>query len=991
MQRRVLVRARDLAGFRSALVELAIGGDPLGARRRVVIVPTRAAAELLRQTIEATAERAGRPVVLLPDLVTRDDLIARLHTALPDPTPLLTRAEREVLLARAARAAAQRVRMGGSPFHIRPGLVSAMLDFYDELRRRERTVRRFARSLLTQLRVERGTDRGTEGLIHQTCFLAFAFLGYERAVQASGQLDEHVLWRRLIALQPALPFDHVVVAVADHPSDPRGLWPADFNLLGRLPGIVRLDVVVTDETHDAGFRERIEHELPEIEESRWESERRADGPILAHPADSATRCFVSRDREEELRDVAREIRRRFAADDSVRPESMAVVFHRPLPYLYLAHQVMADARIPYQTFDALPLGAEPFAALLDLVLAVARTGGTREAAVALLRSRALAFEIGGVRVGLRDASALDAVLAERRATGEAATYPAEVHAFFGDRERRPPFDKVRALRAAEAAAMARERLVPFASATTASAQLGAIAGFLREFHTPDSIGATPIDRHLRARVAVLGVLDGLADAFRRHDDAPREVEALIALIHHSLEGRTFSPRRGRSGVHLIDAVAARFGEADHVYLVGLVETDWPERQRRNIFYASGLLKMLGWPQESDEARTQQAAFRDVLRLAARTVELHAFELEGDAVVGISPMVDAARDLPASEDTRSTPEALFTDERLTATGDLPAGLDEEQARWLALRLARPPLSDPAYSGVVAAVPARTYRVSRVDRYVDCPFKYFAETVLQLPEEREEMSGLTPLERGTLVHSLFEQFYRAWQASGRGTVTADLLPEALARFREIAQAQLARLPEADRALEDMRLFGSMVARGLAERVFELEADEGGQVVDRLIEFDLRGPFQFSRLAGLVQKTIEIRGKTDRIDVFADGSLRVIDYKLGKMPDLKSSLQIAVYAHCARQWLEARDHRSHRVASAMYLAFGDDRRVDGVLADGAEAGELVTSRASQFADIITHIESGEFPPRPRLASDCGWCRYRGVCRKEYRLDDDEATEPV
>lgn len=990
MQRRVLVRTRDLAGFRSALVEHAIGGEPLEARRRVVIVPTRAAAELLRQTIEAHAERAGRPVVLLPDLVTRDDLIGRLHAALPDPPALLTRAEREVLMTRAARSAAGRARMDGSPFHIRPGLVSAMVEFYDELRRRERTVRRFARALLTQLRVERGTDRGSEGLIHQTCFLAFAFLGYERAVLASGRIDEHVLWRRLVALQPALRFDHVVVAVADHPSDPRGLWPADFNLLGRLRGVGRLDVVVTDETHDAGFRDRIERELPEIEESRWTGEGAA-GPVLIHPPESATRCFVSRDREEELRDVARDIRRRFASDADVRPESIAVVFHRPLPYLYLAHQVMADARIAYQTFDALPLGAEPFAALLDLVLAVARTGGTREAAVALLRSRALAFEIDGVRVGLRDASALDAVLAERRAIGDASTYPAEVNAFFGERERRPPFDKARALRAAEAAAMARERLLPFAAATSASAQLGAIARFLREFYQPDAPGSAPIDRHLRARTAVLGVLDGLADAFRRHDDAPREVEQLIALIHHSLEGRTFSPRRGRSGVQLVDAVAARFGEADHVYLVGLVETDWPERQRRNIFFASGLLKMLGWPQESDETRAQQAAFRDLLRLAARTVELHAFELEGDAVVGISPMVDAARDLPAQDDPRAAPAALFTDELLTATGNVPAGLDDEPARWLALRLARPPLSDPAYAGFVASVPTRTYRVSRVDRYVDCPFKYFAETVLQLPEEREEMSGLTPLERGTLVHALFEQFYRAWHASGRGTITAALLPDALAAFREIANAQLARLPEADRALEEMRLFGSMVGRGLAERVFELEADEGGHVVDRLIEFDLRGSFQFSRLAGLVQKEIEIRGKTDRIDVFADGSLRVIDYKLGKIPDLKSSLQIAVYAHCARQLLETRDQRSHRVASAMYLAFGDDREVEGVLADGPQAGELVTSRASQFADVVAHIEDGEFPPRPRKTSDCGWCRYRGVCRKEYRLEDDEATESV
>ena len=78
-------------------------------------------------------------------------------------------------------------------------------------------------------------------------------------------------------------------------------------------------------------------------------------------------------------------------------------------------------------------------------------------------------------------------------------------------------------------------------------------------------------------------------------------------------------------------------------------------------------------------------------------------------------------------------------------------------------------------------------------------------------------------------------------------------------------------------------------------------------------------------------------------------------------------------------------------MYVAFGDDRKVEGAVADGARADEDTTARASQFADIIEHIEAGEFPPKPRKTGDCAWCKYAGVCRKEYRLEDDEATETV
>ena len=115
----------------------------------------------------------------------------------------------------------------------------------------------------------------------------------------------------------------------------------------------------------------------------------------------------------------------------------------------------------------------------------------------------------------------------------------------------------------------------------------------------------------------------LADAFARYDDGPRAHDAITAAIHHAVESQTFAPRRGRLGVHLVDAVAARFGEFAHVHLVGLVETDWPERAPTSMLYTSGLLQPLGWPQSTDHAQAEKAAFRDLLHLATDTVQLVA--------------------------------------------------------------------------------------------------------------------------------------------------------------------------------------------------------------------------------------------------------------------------------------------------------------------------------------------------------------------------------
>jgi RecB family exonuclease len=974
---RRLIRARDVAGFRRAVVRLCGEGTLGDIRRRVVVLPSRASVELLRQTLERHADDGTATV--LPDLLTRDEWLARWIEALPGQPRLLSRVEREVMLAAAAEATAARPRMGHAPFRVRPGLIAAMLDFYDELLRRQRTVGRLRREVIAQLKSVSGFDRGSDNLIHQTAFLTLAYLKYERAVLASGAIDEH-MGRAQLATVPDPPHTHVVVAVADHPSDPRGLWPADFDLIGRCAGL-RIDVVMTDELHDAGFRQRLERELPGIEETRepgapWT-------PVVSKP--ESQWHWLARDREEEVREVARRIRARAIATGTLAPT--ALVVQRPLPYLYLLRQLFDDARLPWQALEALPLAGEPWAALLDLTLAVARTGGTRESMPALLRSPWLSVAVDDTTIDARDVSALEAVLVARRVEGAADTYPQQVEAFAAGADRRDGVDVSRARRAAAAAVVYAEALEGFRGVASASGQVRTIAAFLRRFERPLGAAAPWHDGARRARAAILGALDGLAEALARHDDTARPPEDLVAWMRHRLEGQTFSVARAHAGVHLVDAVAARFGEFDHVHVLGLVDTDWPERQRRNIFYTSGLLKDLGWPQDADHSAAQIAAFRDLTGLPSETISFHAFELDADAVVGPSPMLDLVRGLPSREDAPPPRLAVFSDEVLALPTPSADHLDQAQHQWAVARAARPDTTGPAYRGQVAPQLPQPYRVSRVDRYVTCPFKYFAESVLRLPEEREETAGLSPLERGNLLHDLLERFYRDWQAAGHGAITPALLPEAVSQFAELARATLDRLPDADRALEHTRLLGSLVARGVAERVFELEAEADERVDYRLLEEPLKGTFVFPKHSGLAQTEIAINGKADRIDVLTDGRIRVIDYKLGRMPDLESSIQIAVYAHAARQQLEAADEQTHPVAAASYLAFGDEYKLEGPIGRSQDADVAVQARAAVFADTIERIERGQFPPRPRDTSECEWCRYSGVCRKEYALEEDAA----
>jgi CRISPR/Cas system-associated exonuclease Cas4 (RecB family) len=302
-------------------------------------------------------------------------------------------------------------------------------------------------------------------------------------------------------------------------------------------------------------------------------------------------------------------------------------------------------------------------------------------------------------------------------------------------------------------------------------------------------------------------------------------------------------------------------------------------------------------------------------------------------------------------------------------------------WLLLRVSRSPGSARMYHGVAGPRDASVYSVSSIERYLDCPFKYFAAYVLKLPEEKAEESGLTPQERGQFLHEVFERFFAEWQASGRGSLTMGNVADALTLFESIAESQLARLPESDRALERTHLLGSAAAPGLAERAFAFEIEHGGDVIERLLEHELEGAFRFDTATG--ERSVRLRAKADRIDLMADGTLRVVDYKLGKAPKPARALQLPVYGICAQQSLEGRHGRSWTLGRAGYVAF---REKNAFVSLGASSnlGDAMAAGQERLLAAVDAIERGEFPPSPEEPFFCTRCGYASVCRKDYVGDE-------
>ena len=982
-----LIRVPDLHAFRRTLSGLWEARAGAGQESPLVIVPTRGAARQLCRTLERAGSSLSEEAQA--NLVTREQLYERLHARLPRPPRRLTLFEREAI----AQAAAVEASAGPGPglnssaeppaehvstpdatrvpFPLRPGLVAEILRFYDQLRRQSQQAGRFAELIEEAVGAASPVDVGAERILQQTRFLASTFRAYERRVFEAHACDEHGLRDRLITEPVNPPPRHIIVTIQDWIADPDGLFAADFDLLARLPGVEAIDIICTEALLGSGFHERLHNWWPGLDETdgadlagRLPQVR----PVLLVPAggEPDRPWFTLRDREEELASIVGQIQ----GDSSAALDRQAVVYKRPLPYLYLAPETLGAAAIPYQTSDALPLAAEPTAAALDLVLDLVETSFSRDSIVALLRSPHYGFETKTGILTREQVSALDRGLSDARYLGDLPRLE----------DLASRWTVAEALPALERALDAARELAPLLEPAPASRQIRRVLAFIVGHGRALTVGDPFEPRERRARSAIAALLDALARARQAHHDEMWTVSELGAAVRRWIQEETFAPASSETGVHLIDDQGSRYGEFDGLSLVGLVESDWPERPRRNIFYSPSLLKGLGWPTEKDRRAAADARFLDLLGSASRHVRVSTIMLDDEALVMPSSQLDEifrARlsTVLQADDQRESP---FPDE---ATEGASAGtsLSADSARdWAAGRRERLPAESPEFHGTVGRQEPRAWSVSALETYLGCPFKFFAQHMLRLEEEPDDEESMDPRRQGQLLHEVFEAFFAQWQKAGRGAITPGNLDDARTMFTAAVDHILERLPDAEAGLERTRLLGSSAAAGLGEAVLRMEAERPVAVVERLLEHRLEGVFSMTTASG--PRVVALRGKADRLDLLEDGTFRLIDYKLGWPPDRGRALQLPIYGICAEQRLTSDRGRHWRLGEAAYLAFKGPKRVVPLFATSSQKDEVLARAQQRLADTLDAIGRGEFPPAPDDVHRCETCSFVPVCRKDY-----------
>ncbi|WP_131104870.1 RecB family exonuclease [Ornithinimicrobium sufpigmenti] len=241
-------------------------------------------------------------------------------------------------------------------------------------------------------------------------------------------------------------------------------------------------------------------------------------------------------------------------------------------------------------------------------------------------------------------------------------------------------------------------------------------------------------------------------------------------------------------------------------------------------------------------------------------------------------------------------------------------------------------------------ARALSPSRAADFMQCPLLYRFRVVDQLPEPVSPAAA-----RGTLVHAVLERLFELPAPERTVEAAVALVPDEWERL----------LDQAPEWADLIRKDTVEAADSLVQDWFELEDPT-------LLEPEETELYVEADLDGLI-----IRGVVDRLDVAADGRLRVVDYKTGRAPsemfEGRALFQLKFYALAL--W------RSRGVMpSRLQLVYPRDKTVLWI--DPTERELLATERKVRALWDAIELVATTGDWRPRTSWACRWCAHQAVC---------------
>ncbi len=241
-------------------------------------------------------------------------------------------------------------------------------------------------------------------------------------------------------------------------------------------------------------------------------------------------------------------------------------------------------------------------------------------------------------------------------------------------------------------------------------------------------------------------------------------------------------------------------------------------------------------------------------------------------------------------------------------------------------------------------------SRLSDFQSCPRRYQHTSIDRIPQPASYATA-----KGRFAHYVFEQLF------------ALTPPE-----RTIENARTFIGPAVEAILtEDVRNDISMDEAMLAKMIVETQ-----EII--LTYFTMEDPTAINsegvelRLGATVEGA-PLFGILDRLDRDADGSLAIVDYKTGGLPNRNYDSQTFANAELYAALCAAKLGEQPTKIRLMYVAKGEtlERTVTDVVVRARS-----NSASNAWERINKYYDDGDFPATPSVNA-CRFCAYKSLCR--------------
>ncbi|OEF98864.1 hypothetical protein BHF71_02755 [Vulcanibacillus modesticaldus] len=309
---------------------------------------------------------------------------------------------------------------------------------------------------------------------------------------------------------------------------------------------------------------------------------------------------------------------------------------------------------------------------------------------------------------------------------------------------------------------------------------------------------------------------------------------------------------------------------------------------------------------------------------------------------------------------------------------------------------------------------------------CRFAYFAENILGLTKWDEPQDSLTSIEKGDLIHRVLQRFFAKYREDTGEVIDPKFEQDYLRLVMDIAEEEWQTfinqegryinevLSDLDwqRVKQTIRqiIIHEMTWRRKSSSYFYpkyLELSFGLSYDEEMVmreEVDKESTKEKAVLT-LNSRSIQIRGKIDRVDVNDQGQFVIYDYKSGNPPSNKEvreghDQQLLIYLYVLQSLLgfdldqvigaayytkgskngkgELSDNRNRGIWREQYLGeVGISNRVGSKIKE-EEWHIWLESMKTKLEELIIEMEKGNFAVLPSV--ECpSYCSYNKICRKD------------